>query len=164
MKTATMISGQAITGEESPSNDGSALDALVAFYRAFNHADLEGLAASWAGGDLPSMDNPIGGIRQGWPSIREGYATLFAGKSTVRVELFDFSAQGGEEFFLFAGRERGTCVTPSGTVDLRIRTTRWFVRVGASWRQIHHHGSIEEPALLAAYQRAILGAPLGPSP
>jgi hypothetical protein len=29
------------------------------------------------------------------------------------------------------------------------------------WRQFHHHGSIDEPALLADYQRAILGTPLG---
>lgn len=28
------------------------------------------------------------------------------------------------------------------------------------WRQLHHHGSTEEPALIAAYQKAILGAPL----
>jgi hypothetical protein len=29
------------------------------------------------------------------------------------------------------------------------------------WRQLHHHGSIDEPAMLADYQRVILGAPLG---
>jgi hypothetical protein len=46
------------------------------------------------------------------------------------------------------------------TLDLRIRTTRWFVKSDGRWRQLHHHGSIEEPALLADYQRAIFGAPL----
>jgi hypothetical protein len=46
------------------------------------------------------------------------------------------------------------------TIELRIRTTRWFTRIDGLWRQLHHHGSIEEPALLSAYQEIIFGAPL----
>jgi hypothetical protein len=38
--------------------------------------------------------------------------------------------------------------------------TRWFIKTKGVWRQLHHHGSIEEPTLLADYQRAIFGAPL----
>jgi hypothetical protein len=45
-------------------------------------------------------------------------------------------------------------------LDLRIRTTRWFIKTKGVWRQLHQDGSIEEPALLADYQRAIFGAPL----
>jgi len=48
-----------ITGREAPARDGSALDALIDFYRAFNTSDLEALAANWAEGAAPSMDNPI---------------------------------------------------------------------------------------------------------
>ena len=58
-----------ITGRETPARDGSALDALIDFYRAFSTSDLEALDANWAEGDAPSMDNPIGGIRRGWPAI-----------------------------------------------------------------------------------------------
>jgi hypothetical protein len=29
-----------------------------------------------------------------------------------------------------------------------------------AWRQLHHHGSIDEPAMLAEYQRAIFEAPV----
>jgi hypothetical protein len=54
-----------ITGSESPAGDGSALDALIDFYRAFNASDLKALGANWADGEVPSMDNPIGGIRRG---------------------------------------------------------------------------------------------------
>lgn len=148
-----------ITGAEAPLNDGSALDALIGFYRAFNGHDLDALAANWMMGDAPSMDNPIGGIRRGWPSIRDGYAKLFGGAATVTVAFHDFTSQGGGDWHLFAGREQGTCKTPTVTLDLRIRTTRWFTKAGGVWRQLHHHGSIEEPALLADYQRAIFGAP-----
>jgi hypothetical protein len=61
---------------------------------------------------------------------------------------------------LVVGREKGSCKTPTVRRDLRFRSTPWFIRTNGVWRQPHHHGSIEEPVLLAAYQRAIFGAPL----
>ncbi len=149
-----------ITGSENMMGNGGALDALIGFYRAFNAGDLEALAANWADGDKPSMDNPIGGIRRGWPSIREGYAKLFGGTAKVQVAFHDFTSQGGDDWHLFVGRERGSCVTADRNIELRIRTTRLFTRIDGVWCQLHHHGSIEEPAMLAAYQEIIFGAPL----
>ena len=73
-----------ITGSEQPVGDGQPLDALIAFYRAFNARDLGALAANWAEGDIPSMDNPIGGIRRGWPAIRNADARLFEGPATLQ--------------------------------------------------------------------------------
>jgi hypothetical protein len=150
-----------ITGAEAKAGDGGALDALIDFYGAFNSGNLEALAAIWAEGDAPSMDNPIGGIRRGWKAISEGYAKLFGGLATVQVAFHDFTSQGGSDWHLFVGRERGYCKTPYTRLELRFRTTRWFVKIGGVWRQLHHHGSIDEPRLLADYQRAIFGAPLG---
>src|SRR5437879_6845182 len=87
-----------ITGTETQAKDGSPLDALIEFYRAFNAGDLDALAANWADGDAPSMDNPIGGIRRGWPAIREGYSKLFSGRATVHVAFHDFTrAERSEE-------------------------------------------------------------------
>ena len=149
-----------ISGAEPRRHDGSPIAALIAFYRAFNAGDLDGLATNWADGDAPSMDNPIGGIRRGWPAIRDGYGKLFHGPATVEVAFHDFTSQGGEDWHLFVGREKGTCRTATQHLDLRFRTTRWFIRTGGVWRQLHHHGSVEEPGLLADYQRLILGAPL----
>lgn len=153
-----------ITGAEAPADQGGPLDALIDFYRAFNAKDLDRLAANWADGSMPSMDNPIGGIRRGWPAIREGYLKLFDGPAIVEVAFHDFSSQGGSDWHLFVGREKGVCKTPSASLDLRFRTSRWFVRTNGGWRQLHHHGSVEEPSLLAEYQTAIFGAPLtGPA-
>src|ERR1700730_16169279 len=101
-----------ITGREAPARDGSALDALIDFYRAFNTSDLEALAANWAEGDAPSMDNPIGGIRRGWPAIEEGFAKLFGGPATVRVAFHDFTAQGNNDYHLFVGREKASAKLP----------------------------------------------------
>ena len=111
-----------ITGKESRAGDGGALDALIDFYRSFNASDLNALAANWADGEAPSMDNPIGGIRRGWPAIKEGYAKLFNGSATVRVAFHDFVAQGNNDFHLFVGREKGYCETAetiSSTTALR---------------------------------------------
>ena len=58
------------TGREARSGRGDALGALIDFYRAFNARNLDGLAANWELGDAPSMDNPMGGIRRGWPSVK----------------------------------------------------------------------------------------------
>ncbi|MFB6418970.1 YybH family protein [Bradyrhizobium tunisiense] len=150
-----------VTGREAPSGSGDALDALIDFYRAFNALDLEGLAANWEQGDTPSMDNPMGGIRRGWQSISEGYLKLFKGPAIVQVTFHDFTSQGGDDWHLFVGREKGTCATPDERMEVRFRTTRWFTRRSGAWRQLHHHGSIEEPGMLAAYQKIILGAVLG---
>jgi hypothetical protein len=62
------------------------------------------------------------------------------------------------------GREKGSCETPSIRIGLRIRTSLWFVKMRDVWQQLHHHGSIDEPAMLADYQRVILGAPIGATP
>lgn len=109
--TLTAISGAEVVPE------GSALEALVAFYRGFNARDLSALERNWLPGALPSMDNPIGGIRRGIEAICAGYERLFSGKARVRVEFFDFTESHGEEFHLFVGRERGQCVVDGEIVD-----------------------------------------------
>ena len=149
----------AVTGQER-STGHPAHDALIDFYRAFNGRDLGALQANWAAGEAPSMDNPIGGIRRGWDVIAEGYAKLFGGPARVYVEFYDYSSQGGAEHHLFVGRERGWCETPTGRLALKIRTSRMYVRDANIWRQLHHHGSIEDPKLLVAYQSAIFGHPV----
>jgi hypothetical protein len=154
---ANMLDPREIDGNETKRGDGNPLDALIGFYRAFNTSDLAGLEAVWLGGSEPSMDNPIGGIRRGWEQIAEGYSKLFRGQAKVHVTFHDFTSQGGADWHLFVGRERGTCKTPSETLHIAFRTTRWFVRTNGTWRQLHHHGSIEDPKMLADYQRIIFG-------
>ena len=148
-----------ITGRETPARDGSALDALIDFYRAFNTSDLEALAANWAEGDAPSMDNPIGGIRRGWPAIKEGYAKLFGGPATVRVAFHDFTAQGNNDYHLFVGRERllrnSRCSPRASNSHVPMVEDAWRLAAAPSpW-------VYRRAALLADYQRAIFGAPLG---
>lgn len=149
-----------ITGAEEHGAENSPLGALVGFYRAFNGRDLGGLAENWLDGDEPSMDNPIGGIRRGWTEIRAGYHRLFSGPARVSVAFFDYTQQQGEDWALYVGREKGACKVDDASLELAIRTTRWFVKKDGLWRQLHHHGSIESGAMLSQYQRMIFGAAL----
>lgn len=148
-----------ITGTETKSGENSPIDALIEFYRAFNAGDMDGLKNIWVDGEEPSMDNPVGGIRRGWGSIEEGYSKLFQGSAEVHVTFHDFTSQGGTNWHLFVGRERGTCKMPDASMDVAFRTTRWFVLKDRKWKLLHHHGSVESPEMLANYQWMIFGAP-----
>jgi ketosteroid isomerase-like protein len=71
------------------------------------------------------------------------------------VEFHDYTLATAADVFWAVGRERGKFETERGSLDLAIRTSRVFRRVNGRWRQIHHHGSIEQPELLEAYQKAV---------
>jgi ketosteroid isomerase-like protein len=131
------------------------LQAVAQFYRAFNSRDLALMAENWHDGPEAVMDNPVGGIRRGWSAIRTVYEGIFAAPARVEVEFWDYTLSRTAEVFWVVGRERGRLTSAAMELDLAIRTTRVFRRVGGRWRQVHHHGSIDDAALLDAYQRAV---------
>lgn len=57
--------------------------------------------------------------------------------------------------FFVVGRERGEFCLGETRVDLAIRTSRIYRMIDDAWKQVHHHGSIDDPGLLALYQKAI---------
>jgi ketosteroid isomerase-like protein len=103
------------------------------------------------------LDNPLGGIRRGWTEIEPLYSRLFSGTARVRVVFFDYTLHLSDDLFCAAGRERGTFEQDDKKLELAIRTSRVYRRVDGRWRQIHHHGSIEDPELLTRYRAAVLG-------
>jgi ketosteroid isomerase-like protein len=150
---------EAITGREELGELSRPEQVVAQFYRAFNGRDLAGLAASWEPSEEAVMDNPVGGIARGWEAIRAIYERLFAGDARLYVEFHDDTIHGSASMFYAVGRERGRFERGPVALDLAIRTTRVFRRVNGTWRQIHHHGSIEDPALLGAYRDAVAGRP-----
>lgn len=150
----------AIDGNETGLDSDSPLAALSAFYRAFNSCDIEAMARSWHDGDDVSMSNPLGGIARGWPAIRAVYQRIFEGKARVRVTFHDYTlhrvgpGEAGDVFYA-VGRERGTLEREGSRLEPAIRTSRLFRRIGGAWRQVHHHGSFDDPAQLAAYREAV---------
>jgi hypothetical protein len=150
----TLPFAEAITGKETASPT-TPLGALSEFYRAFNDRDLALMSQNWLPTEEASMDNPLGGIKRGWNQIRPVYERLFHGTATVTVEFFDYTLHETPDAFLAVGRERGTLESSDATLELKIRTSRWFRRVDGRWRQLHHHGSIDDAELLARYQAAV---------
>lgn len=147
--------GEPVTGREDLGEPSDPAWALAQFYRAFNGRDTVLMTENWDNSDAVSMDNPLGGIKRGWPEIRSVYERIFQGEARVEVEFHDYTLHRWGEFFYAVGRERGTLQRPGLNLDLAIRTSRLFRLIEGRWRQIHHHGSIDDPKLLDAYQKAV---------
>lgn len=143
-----------ITGAEGDETD-TPMGALSEFYRAFNNRDLNQMRRNWSA-DECVLNNPLGGIRRGWSEIEPLYQRLFSGPARVYVEFYDYTTHFGEDIFCVAGRERGSFEKGNVKFALVIRTSRIFRKVDGRWKQIHHHGSIEDTDLLAKYQNAVL--------
>jgi ketosteroid isomerase-like protein len=139
---------------EPQSNLAEPLQALAQFYRALNTRDMSLMEQNWDNTREPAMDNPLGGIKRGWAEIETVYERLFRVDRTYHFEFYDYSLHRFGEVFYVVGRERGQVSKMGNELDMKIRTTRVFRFDGQRWRQVHHHGSIEDPQLLAAYQAA----------
>lgn len=133
--------------------------ALETFYYALNERSIDVFRQIWLDDPLIQLDNPVGGILRGAQPITDLYARIFKGSVRVR-EFYDIVTYASSEIVVFAGREHGTYEYDGNTFPLDIRTTRIFAYVPArgGWRQVHHHGSIDDAARLAHYQEAILKA------
>ena len=148
---------EAITGMENAGDLSSPYQALVQFYCAFNSGDMQMMSENWAQSDNIAMDNPLGGIKRGWAEIAPVYASIFDGPAEVYVEYFDYTIHETVEMFYAVGRERGYFRLGGEEITLAIRTSRIFQKINGHWKQVHHHGSIEEPQLLERYQTAVMG-------
>ncbi len=146
-----------ITGNESQGDLTKPYQALVQFYYAFNNASMETMSQNWHQSDDIAMDNPLGGIKRGWNEISEVYNKIFSGPAEVYVEYYDYTIHKTAEMFYAVGRERGYFKLKEEKLDLAIRTSRIFKNIGGIWKQVHHHGSIENPKLLERYQNAVMG-------
>jgi ketosteroid isomerase-like protein len=139
-----------------PGREG-ALAALETFYYALNNGDLDALTAVWADHELVQLNNPIGGILRSRDAVRGLYQRVFAGTLNVQVTFGDAATYWRTDSVTFAGRETGSYHHPQlGEQPLQIRTTRIFA-YDDRWAQVHHHGSIDDPETLAAYQQAVRG-------
>ena len=144
-----------ITGNEDEKGLTGHMSALVEFYNAFNSRDIDKMSKNWAQTDEIAMDNPLGGIKRGWDEVRAVYERIFNGPAKVYVEFYDYTIHETEAMFYAVGRERGKFRIGGNIVKLAIRTTRIFKLFDGQWRQVHHHGSIDDPTLLAHYQTVV---------
>ena len=103
------------------------------------------------------MSNPLGGVKRGWEEIAGVYERIFHGSAIVYVEFYDFTIHETASMFCAVGRERGWLEKDGHKLELAIRTSRTFLKDHLSWKQLHHHGSMDNPELLAQYQQLVSG-------
>ncbi|UJX40963.1 nuclear transport factor 2 family protein [Desulfovibrio sp. JY] len=142
------ITGSVLSGTDSP------IGALSQFYFAFNRRDMNVMRQNWNQRECV-LFNPLGGVLRGWSAIEPLYMRLFNGPAKVYVEFFDYTIHIGGDLFFAAGRERGEFEKGTVKIELAIRTSRIYKKRGNDWKQIHHHGSIEDPQLLETYRAAV---------
>lgn len=142
-----------------PTADG-ARAALESVYYALNNRDARTLRSVGSEHPLAQLDNPLGGILRGGDAISELYRKVVVGSVRLWVRFDDIVEYAGADHAVFAGRETGEYTDAAGTTaPLAIRTSRYFRYQDGRWRQYHHHGSIDEPDMLAAYQHAVSAQP-----
>ena len=147
-----------ITGNEELGDLSQPPQALAQFYRAFNTRDLKMMDENFAHSDEVAIDNPLGGIRRGADEPHKMYEGVFKSPADVHVEFWDYTIHRAGDVFWAVGRERGTYHDGDAVKNLNIRTTRIFQMMNGHWRQMHHHGSIEDARLLGDYQSAVRSA------
>jgi hypothetical protein len=150
------IINQPIKGGENAKDTLSPYSVLVDFYTAFNTQNYQLMEKNWRHTSEVSMSNPLGGVKRGWHEINAVYKKIFSGQANVYVEFYDYAIHSTDHMFLAVGKERGRLTVENKQIELAIRTTRIYVKSEGVWRQIHHHGSIENPELLSSYQEILL--------
>lgn len=157
----TVFSGAHNRFEETanPTTEG-AMAALETFYHALNTRSLNLFHQIWLDHTLIQLNNPVGGIMRGARSIGDLYARLFEGPVRVQAELYDIVAYSTPNMVVFAGRERGSYERDGKMYPLDFRTSRIFLYAPdqGGWRQVHHHGSIDDPDRLTHYRQTIFGS------
>ena len=129
--------------------------ALNEFYMAFNSQNFELMQKNWFNSKDIAMSNPLGGIVRGWDGIKVVYKRIFSAKAIVYVEFYDYVILEMKDGFCAIGRERGYVESSGNKLNLEIRTSRVFVMQNSQYKQIHHHGSIENSELLKQYQNLL---------
>jgi len=151
------IIAEAVTGAEPHEDTTVPMQALQLFYAALNTRDIALMANCWSAKEDASMDNPLGGIVRGWSAIASVYSRLFNADVRYHFEFHDYSMHQLADSFLVVGRERGWIEKGGKHLDLAFRTSRFFRHENAHWKQMHHHGSADDAAMLRAYQELVLG-------
>lgn len=131
---------------------------LETFYFALNHRDASVLSQTWSRDRFAQANNPLGGILRDGNRIVELYERIVTSRVELEITFLDVVEYMGDRHAVFAGRESGSYSVPGATpVPLSIRTTRYLRFENGGWSQFHHHGSMDDPDSLAAYQRALRG-------
>ena len=113
-----------------------------AFYRAFESLELAQMDAVWAQAGQVTCAHPGWSLADGWPSVRESWATIFRNTGDIRFDVSD------EKIDVRGDLAWVVCVERivSGGGGGAVLATNVFRLEAGRWRMVHHHGSQFVPA------------------
>jgi len=112
--------------------------AELAFYSAFEDADLEGMMGVWARQAEIECIHPFGERLQGTASVSKSWQQLFKNGKQLRFQLDQISSTTDAQLAVHVLHEN---ITVDGNTQHRVIATNVY-RCGASgWHMILHHAS-----------------------
>jgi ketosteroid isomerase-like protein len=112
--------------------------AELAFYRAFEDSDMEGMMGVWA--RLPEIEciHPFGERLQGTASVRESWRQLFKNGTQLRFQLDQISTTTDAQLAVHVLHEN---ITVAGNTQHRVIATNVYRHDESGWHMILHHAS-----------------------
>ena len=121
-------------------------EAEIAFYDAFERANLSAMMAVWAESDDVVCVHPRGPRLVGFEAVRESWMQIFAGGATLRVRATEQRRFDGNSVAVRAVIERVTPAGEDAPVSL-VSATNVYELTANGWRMVAHHASpLAEPA------------------
>jgi uncharacterized protein (TIGR02246 family) len=139
---------------------GSSRDCEIAFYRAFEAADLAAMMAVWAEEDDIICVHPGGPRLAGIEAVRESWRRIFAGGPRLRLRVTQPLVTATLQTAIHTLHET---VSAPGEVRGRVPVvaTNVYIRTQRGWRlQLHHASPAPEHAQVADPSDADLPPPI----
>lgn len=115
-------------------------DAETAFYDAFERADIAAMMAVWAETDDVVCIHPQGPRLAGFEAVRESWAQIFAGGSTLRVRTTEQKTFDGQALAVHTVVELVAAPGEQSTVT-PVFATNVYVLTEGGWRMAVHHAN-----------------------
>lgn len=113
----------------------------IAYYEAFQRADIDGMMAVWAQADHIVCVHPVGGHRlRGWQQVLEGWINIFARELDLMIRLTQVTKTRLGALAVHSGVEN---IVQSRQPGLRgqIVFTNVYEDTVRGWKMILHHAS-----------------------
>ena len=144
------------TGVSTPRDDGTVADVVeevhaanAAFYAAFEARDLDAMAEVWERSERASVTHPGWPRLSGWGRVAGSWDAIFRHTPYIQFVLTDERVDVAgdtawvtlDENILQASGADDDSGDRSPLSGARVAATNVFVRDGAHWRMVMHHGS-----------------------
>ncbi|HUP98402.1 MAG TPA: nuclear transport factor 2 family protein [Usitatibacter sp.] len=115
-------------------------EAEIAFYEAFERADLAAMMAVWGESDDVVCIHPTGPRLQGFEAVRQSWAQIFTNGSRLRIRTADVRKFDGDTVAVRSVVELLTAPGGQGTPQSVLATNVYALGDGG-WRLMVHHAS-----------------------